>query len=125
MNAIIKTNTQQNFNNTTNDREFYQSPSVSSDSRPAPQISFVIPAMNEEDSLDELVTQVGRNVGSYTYEIILIDDGSTDDTWAVIQALADIKAGTVRGLRFRNNRGKAARGLAGRPQGDSSLHRED
>ena len=64
--------------------------------------------MNEEDSLRELVSRIARNVGTDNFEIILIDDGSTDDTWIVMQALADLNPNTVRGLRFRSNRGKAA-----------------
>lgn len=87
--------------------EAYQSPRTKLQSKPKPSISFVIPAMNEEESLEELVDRIDQNVGTANYEIILIDDGSTDDTWTVIQALADINI-AVRGLRFRSNRGKAA-----------------
>ena len=87
--------------------EVYQSPRTKLQSKPKPSISFVIPAMNEEESLEELVDRIDQNVGTANYEIILIDDGSTDDTWTVIQALADINI-AVRGLRFRSNRGKAA-----------------
>ncbi len=72
-------------------------------------VSFVIPAMNEEATLEELVQGILTNVpDAFTAEIIFIDDGSTDDTWPVIQALADLHPDTVRGLRFRSNRGKAA-----------------
>lgn len=87
--------------------EAYQSPRTKLQPKPKPSISFVIPAMNEEESLEELVDRIDQNVGTANYEIILIDDGSTDDTWTVIQALADINI-AVRGLRFRSNRGKAA-----------------
>ena len=88
--------------------ETYQSPAATRHKRRPPEISFVIPAMNEEDSLRELVSRIARNVGTDNFEIILIDDGSTDDTWIVMQALADLNPNTVRGLRFRSNRGKAA-----------------
>ena len=87
--------------------ETYRSP-MASERRQTPEISFVIPAMNEEDSLQELTSKIAEHVGTDNFEIILIDDGSTDDTWAVIQALADLNPRHVRGLRFRSNRGKAA-----------------
>ena len=88
--------------------ETYKTPVARLMPNRAPQVSFVIPAMNEEDSLEELVSQIATHVGTDNYEIILIDDGSTDDTWAVIQALADLNPTHVRGIRFRCNRGKAA-----------------
>ena len=74
-----------------------------------PAVSFVIPVMNEEATLEELVDGILANFSDKSkVEIIFIDDGSTDDSWAVIQALSDLHTGVVRGLRFRNNRGKAA-----------------
>ena len=87
--------------------ETYRSP-MASEPQQAPEISFVIPAMNEEDSLQELTSKIAEHVGTKKFEIILIDDGSTDDTWAVMQALADLNPNHIRGLRFRSNRGKAA-----------------
>ena len=87
--------------------ESYRSP-MASKPQQTPEVSFVIPAMNEEDSLQELTSKIADHVGTKNFEIILIDDGSTDDTWAVIQALADLNPRHVRGLRFRSNRGKAA-----------------
>ena len=87
--------------------ESYRSP-MASKPQQTPEVSFVIPAMNEEDSLQELTSKIAEHVGTDNFEIILIDDGSTDDTWAVIQALADLNPRHVRGLRFRSNRGKAA-----------------
>ncbi len=72
-------------------------------------ISFVIPVFNEEESLEELAQRIDENVpAGMNFEIIFIDDGSTDDSWIVIQALSDITRGQIRGLRFRANRGKAA-----------------
>ena len=88
--------------------ETYRSPAAKTKAQTVPEISFVIPAMNEEDSLQELVAQINRHVGTKNFEIILIDDGSTDNTWLVMQALADLNPKHVRGLRFRSNRGKAA-----------------
>lgn len=73
------------------------------------KISFVVPVMNEESTLEELVNGIFENVSNVNeVEVIFIDDGSTDDSWTVIQALADIFPHNIRGLRFRSNRGKAA-----------------
>lgn len=72
-------------------------------------ISFVIPVYNEEDSLEELAREINSNVPSgSSFEIIFIDDGSTDESWQVIEALADVYFGHIRGIRFRSNQGKAA-----------------
>ena len=109
MNAVSNTKTNPLFSNTAPKAdETYRSSAASMTSIQTPEISFVIPAMNEEDSLQELTLQIAAHVGTTNYEIILIDDGSTDDTWAVIQALADLNPSRIRGLRFRSNRGKAA-----------------
>ena len=100
----FSTSTKSNFNAD----ETYRSPAAGRRKKQRPEVSFVIPAMNEEDSLKELVSRIARHVGTKNFEIILIDDGSTDDTWMVMQALADLNPNTVRALRFRSNRGKAA-----------------
>jgi dolichol-phosphate mannosyltransferase len=72
-------------------------------------LSFVIPVFNEEDSLPELTERIKRNVPTgMSFEIIFVDDGSTDDSWLVIQVLSDMYHGTIRGFQFRSNRGKAA-----------------
>ena len=61
-------------------------------------ISFVIPVFNEEDSLEELTQRIDANVPTgMNFEIIFIDDGSMDDSWAVIQALSDVTRGAVQG----------------------------
>lgn len=84
----------------------YASPT--SHPRETTDLSFVIPVFNEEDSLEELVLGISNNVpNGMSFEILLIDDGSSDSSWSVIQALADL-VHEVRGLRFRGNRGKAA-----------------
>ena len=73
------------------------------------EISIVIPLLNEAESLPELVrwiAQVLRPRG-LTYEVILIDDGSTDDSWEVIEALAAADD-ALRGIRFNRNYGKSA-----------------
>jgi dolichol-phosphate mannosyltransferase len=77
-------------------------------------LSAVIPLRDEEGSLAELhgeLSAVAREQG-YDLEILLIDDGSTDGSWAVIERLA-AEDPRVRGLRFRRNFGKAAALSAG------------
>ena len=65
--------------------------------------------MNEDQTLRQLVDGINKHVPvGKNFEIIFIDDGSTDNTWDVIQALADLYPGQVIGIRFRSNRGKAA-----------------
>jgi glycosyltransferase involved in cell wall biosynthesis len=72
-------------------------------------ISVVIPLFNESESILELVDgidKVMRN-SSYTYEIVMIDDGSDDGSWELIEDRAK-KNPSVRGIKFRRNYGKAA-----------------
>jgi len=72
-------------------------------------ISVVVPVYNEEESLPELAEWIGRACGGagLSYEILLMDDGSTDSSWQVIRQLAESDA-AVRGISFRRNYGKAA-----------------
>ena len=74
-----------------------------------PQISVVIPLFNEDESLPELIKWVRQVMleNHFTYEIYLMDDGSTDNSWAVIQQLAAADA-CVHGIRFNRNYGKTA-----------------
>jgi glycosyltransferase involved in cell wall biosynthesis len=74
-----------------------------------PDISLVIPLFNEEESLPELVDWIERvcTEHNYTREIILVDDGSVDNSWQVIDTLAQ-SVGSVRGIRFQRNYGKSA-----------------
>ena len=72
------------------------------------QISIVIPLLNEEESLAELhqwLTKV-LTLNRFSYEIIFVDDGSTDGSWQVIMQLAE-KDAQVRGIRFLRNYGKS------------------
>jgi len=73
------------------------------------QISIVIPLYNEDESLPELVAWIHRVMTehSFSYEVILIDDGSTDTSWKVIQELKQTYA-ALKGIRFRTNYGKSA-----------------
>lgn len=73
------------------------------------EISVVVPLLNEAESLPELVSWIDRVLAAraLSYEVILIDDGSTDESWEVIEnlAAADLR---VRGIRFNRNYGKSA-----------------
>ena len=71
-------------------------------------ISVVIPLLNEEESLIELHDWIARTMQSnrFLYEIIFIDDGSTDNSWSVIQAL-NAQNPAVKGIRFHKNYGKS------------------
>ncbi|HNT81330.1 MAG: Undecaprenyl-phosphate 4-deoxy-4-formamido-L-arabinose transferase [Bacteroidetes bacterium ADurb.Bin141] len=72
-------------------------------------ISVIIPLYNEEESLPELVSWIEKVMQQhhYSYEIIMIDDGSKDDSWKVIASLAE-KNPQVRGFKFKRNYGKSA-----------------
>ncbi len=73
------------------------------------QISVVIPLFNEEESLPELLAWIERIMKehSYTYEVLLMDDGSKDKSWSVVQQLAAANP-NVRGVKFQRNYGKSA-----------------
>ena len=72
-------------------------------------LSIVIPLLNEEESLKELEGWIVRvmDENKYSYEILFIDDGSTDDSWSIIEDLKG-KNSSVRGIKFRRNYGKSA-----------------
>ena len=72
-------------------------------------LSVVVPAYNEAESLPELAEWIDRvcTGSSIDYEIIIIDDGSSDNTWDVVKRLSAGNA-RIRGVRFRRNYGKAA-----------------
>lgn len=72
-------------------------------------LSIVISLYNEEESLRELVGWIEKvmSAGSYDYEIIMVDDGSTDDSWSVIRELSTANP-AIRGISFRRNYGKSA-----------------
>ena len=71
-------------------------------------ISIVIPLLNEEESLKELHDWIAKVMQSnrYLYEIIFIDDGSTDASWDMIEKLTQENP-TVKGIRFQKNYGKS------------------
>lgn len=74
-----------------------------------PQLSIVIPLLNEEESLPELHAWLLRvfHANSFTYEVIFVDDGSSDASWEVIQSLSKADQHTF-GLKFQRNYGKSA-----------------
>jgi len=75
------------------------------------KLSFVIPLKNEFDSLREIVRQISNSVNAlpsnYVFEIILVDDGSNDDSWASIQEMSESSSESVKGIRLRRNFGKS------------------
>nr|WP_320120605.1 glycosyltransferase family 2 protein [uncultured Marinifilum sp.] len=72
-------------------------------------ISVVVPLFNEEESLPELLAWIDRVMKSnkFSYELVLVDDGSTDTSWQVIEDLKK-KYSELRGIKFRRNYGKSA-----------------
>ncbi len=74
-----------------------------------PDISVVVPLYNEAESLPELIEWIDRvaRTNSLCYETILVDDGSSDDSWAVVERLKE-RYPAVRGISFLRNYGKSA-----------------
>ncbi len=72
-------------------------------------ISVIIPLFNEEESLPELFSWISRVMkeNHFTYEVIFVNDGSTDGSWNVISRLHDENPEVVRGIKFRRNYGKS------------------
>nr|MBP7471858.1 glycosyltransferase family 2 protein [Prevotella sp.] len=71
-------------------------------------ISVIVPLFNEDESLPELHAWIQRvmKANNFSYEIIFINDGSTDNSWSVIESLCE-KDENVRGIKFRRNYGKS------------------
>ncbi len=72
-------------------------------------ISVIVPLLNEAESLPELCAWIERvmNENHFSYEVVMVDDGSTDDSWKIIEEL-QTKNPAVKGIRFRRNYGKSA-----------------
>lgn len=72
-------------------------------------ISIIIPSFNERESLPELTSWIDRvmQANAWSYEIIIVDDGSTDGTWDVVTKLSEAN-GAIHGISFRRNYGKSA-----------------
>lgn len=72
-------------------------------------ISVVVPLFNEEESLPELAAWIKKvmNENGFSYEIIMVDDGSKDNSWQVVETLQKENP-NIRGIKFRRNYGKSA-----------------
>jgi glycosyltransferase involved in cell wall biosynthesis len=72
-------------------------------------ISLVIPLLDEAESLPELTAWIEKvmNENHYSYEVIFVDDGSTDNSWTVIEKLRK-KNSNIKGIKFQRNYGKSA-----------------
>jgi glycosyltransferase involved in cell wall biosynthesis len=72
-------------------------------------ISVIVPLYNEEESLPELCTWISRVMKEhgFTYEVLLVDDGSKDRSWAVVRDIFETNP-HIRGIRFNRNHGKSA-----------------
>ncbi|MDA3779006.1 MAG: glycosyltransferase family 2 protein [Bacteroidales bacterium] len=72
-------------------------------------ISIIVPLYNEDESLPELASWIEQvvNKHNYTFEIIMLDDGSNDNSWKVIKNLT-LEKSEVKGIKFRRNYGKSA-----------------
>lgn len=72
-------------------------------------LTIIVPLFNEAESLPELVRWINRTLDGrgWEYEIIMVDDGSTDGSWKVVWELAEAD-GRIHGIRFRRNYGKSA-----------------
>ena len=72
-------------------------------------ISVVVPLYNEDESLPELFSWIKRVMinNGFSYEVIFVSDGSTDNSWDVIEGLKKENPDTVHGIKFRRNYGKS------------------
>ncbi|MFA6334546.1 MAG: glycosyltransferase family 2 protein [Bacteroidales bacterium] len=73
-------------------------------------ISIVISLYNEDESLPELLSWIDRSLSGqhFEYEVVLVDDGSTDSSWSVVKEQSKKYPGIIKGIRFRRNYGKSA-----------------
>ena len=83
------------------------------------QFSLVVPLLNEAESLVELQQWINQSLKGRSFEILFVDDGSTDDSWEVISQLA-AEHSHIKGIRFQRNYGKsqALHAAFARVQGD-------
>lgn len=72
-------------------------------------LTIIIPLKNEEESLPELAEWIHRvcTDNNYTYEIVMVDDGSNDNSWQVIEKLSTANS-AIKGIKFQRNYGKSA-----------------
>ncbi|HRN16457.1 MAG TPA: glycosyltransferase family 2 protein [Xylanibacter oryzae] len=85
-------------------------------------ISVIVPLYNEEESLPELYAWIERvmKANNFTFEVIFINDGSTDRSWEIIEELSK-KSENVRGIKFRRNYGKSPALFCGFKQADGDV----
>lgn len=85
-------------------------------------ISVVVPLFNEEESLPELTSWIDKvmNDNNYSYEVILIDDGSTDNSWEIVEQLCTQNT-NIKGIKFRRNYGKSAGLFCGFEQAEGKV----
>lgn len=90
-----------------------------------PLLSIIVPAYNEETIISDAVQAIKNVLGNLNvrYEILLIDDGSTDGTWKQVQKAAARSGGEIQGIRFSRNFGKESAIFAGLAQcrGDAAV----
>jgi glycosyltransferase involved in cell wall biosynthesis len=72
------------------------------------EISVVVPLYNEQESLPELMAWIDQVLSDRDYEVIFVDDGSRDESWAVISELYSSYLNKVKAIRFARNYGKSA-----------------
>jgi len=72
-------------------------------------ISVIVPLYNEDESLPELAAWIDRvmKANNFSYEVIMIDDGSNDKSWKVIESISSENS-NIKGIKFRRNYGKSA-----------------
>ena len=75
---------------------------------PSFDVSVMIPLLDEEESLRELTSGIEKALEGLSVEIIFVDDGSQDGSWAVIDQLHQAQPEVIRGIRFARNYGKSA-----------------
>lgn len=74
----------------------------------SPDISIIVPLYNEDESLPELISWIDKvcREHHYSYEVVMVDDGSTDNSWQVVTELS--ARYPVKGIKFQRNYGKSA-----------------
>ncbi|MGB6083525.1 glycosyltransferase family 2 protein [Moheibacter sp.] len=85
-------------------------------------LSVVIPLLNEQDSLEELFQRIKTvcHQNGFDFEVIFIDDGSTDDSWKIIEFLAEVNR-EIKAIRFRKNYGKSPALMAAFKQAEGDI----
>lgn len=86
-------------------------------------ISVVVPLFNEEESIPELYAWIERvmKANGFSFEVIFVNDGSTDRSWAIIQELKTRAGQTVKGIKFRRNYGKSPALFCGFEQAEGEV----